>query len=137
MLWAAWGTSFEDRCNLAVTSYKLRNYSFFVMIVAVMIKRFDMPYMADWFAISLRWVLLIGFVVALGLGGRLDIQSSWPLGFMIVWNLFMAVLAALNVRMSFHRRISMVVDFALAGAFSIGCRTVCAVRHSGWVCFRS
>jgi hypothetical protein len=28
----------------------------------------------------------------------------------------MTALAALNVRMSFHRRISMVVDFALAGA---------------------
>jgi signal transduction histidine kinase len=82
-----------------------------------MIKRFDMPYMADWFAISLRWVLLIGFVVALGLGGRLDLQSSWPLGFMIVWNLFMAVLASMNTRMTYHRRISIVVDVVLAAIF--------------------
>ncbi|MDP1545455.1 MAG: GAF domain-containing sensor histidine kinase [Anaerolineales bacterium] len=82
-----------------------------------MIKRFDMPYMADWFAISLRWVLLVGFVVALGLGGNLDLPSSWPLGLMIAWNLVMTVLAGMNYRMNYHRRISLLVDGILAATF--------------------
>jgi hypothetical protein len=33
-------------------------------------RRFDTPYMADWFAISLRWIMLVGLVVSLGLAQR-------------------------------------------------------------------
>jgi signal transduction histidine kinase len=73
--------------------------------------------MADWFAISLRWIMLVGLIVSLALGGKLDITNSWPLGLMIAWNLLMTALAGLNVRMTFHRRISLFVDLALAGAF--------------------
>lgn len=82
-----------------------------------MIRRFDMPYMADWFAISLRWVTLVGLIISLSLGGRLDVYTSWPLALMIVWNLAMTTLASLNARMTNHRRISIVVDLALSGAF--------------------
>jgi len=80
-------------------------------------RKYDTPYMADWFAISLRWIMLVGLVVSLGLGGKLDVFTSWPLGLMIVWNLAMTALAGLNVRMSFHRRISLLMDLLLAGAF--------------------
>lgn len=73
--------------------------------------------MADWFAISLRWIMLVGLVVSLGLDGKLDVYTSWPLGLMIVWNLLMTALAGLNVRMTFHRRISLLMDLLLAGAF--------------------
>ncbi len=82
-----------------------------------MMRRFDTPYMADWFAISLRWIMLVGLIVSLSLGGQLDITNSWPLGLMIAWNLLMTALAGLNVRMTFHRRISLFVDLVLAGAF--------------------
>jgi signal transduction histidine kinase len=82
-----------------------------------MMRRFDTPYMADWFAISLRWIMLVGLVVSLGLAQRLDIRSAWPLGVMIVWNLGMTALASLNVRMRFHRRINIAMDLILAGAF--------------------
>jgi signal transduction histidine kinase len=82
-----------------------------------MMKRFDTPYMADWFAISLRWVVLVGLVVSLGLAGKLEAAASWPLGIMIFWNLAMTGLASLNVRVTFHRRISLFVDLVLAGLF--------------------
>src|SRR5688572_18435811 len=82
-----------------------------------MMRKFDTPYMADWFAISFRWIMLVGLIVSLSLGGKLDLSNSWPLGLMIAWNLLMTALAAMNVRMTFHRRISLFMDLVLAGAF--------------------
>ena len=80
-------------------------------------RKFETPYMADWFAISLRWIMLVGLIVSLGLGQKLEIILSWPLGFMIAWNLVMTMLASMNVRMTYHRRISFFVDLVLSGAF--------------------
>ncbi len=73
--------------------------------------------MADWFAISLRWIMLVGLVVSLGLGGKLQVSISWPLILMVAWNLVMTALASLNARMRYHRRIGIFVDLILAGAF--------------------
>ncbi len=80
-------------------------------------RKFETPYMADWFAISLRWITLVGLVVSLGLGQKLEIILSWPLGLLIVWNLVMTMLASSNVRMTYHRRISFFMDLVLSGAF--------------------
>ncbi len=82
-----------------------------------MMRKFDTPYMADWFAISLRWIMLVGLVVSLGLGGKLEVSISWPLGLIGAWNLIMTALASLNVRMTYHRRISILIDLLSAGAF--------------------
>lgn len=80
-------------------------------------RKFETPYMADWFAISLRWIMLVGLIISLGLGQQLGVATSWPLGLIVIWNLVMTALASLNVRMSGHRRISFMVDLALAGIF--------------------
>jgi len=82
-----------------------------------MLRKYDTPYMADWFAISLRWVMLVGLIVSLGIGGKLEISISWPLGFLILWNLAMTALAGLNVRVPYHRPVSLLVDLILTGAF--------------------
>ncbi|MBI3169516.1 MAG: GAF domain-containing sensor histidine kinase [Chloroflexi bacterium] len=82
-----------------------------------MMKRFETPYMADWFAISLRWIMLVGLIVSLGLGQSLDAVSTWPLGLLIVWNLGMTALAGLNIRTQYHRRLNILVDLILTGAF--------------------
>ncbi len=73
--------------------------------------------MADWFAISLRWIMLVGLIVSLGLGDKLEFAISWPLGFLILWNLAMTAMAGLNVRMTYHRPISILADLVLTGAF--------------------
>lgn len=80
-------------------------------------RRFDTPYMADWFAISLRWIMLVGLVVSLGLAQRLELATFWPLGVMILWNLTMTALASLNIRMNLHRRINIAMDLLLTAAF--------------------
>jgi signal transduction histidine kinase len=82
-----------------------------------MLRKYDTPYMADWFAISLRWVVLVGLVVSLGIGDKLELSISWPLGFLILWNLVMTSFAGMNVRMPYHRPISILVDLVLAGTF--------------------
>lgn len=82
-----------------------------------MIKRFETPYMADWFAITLRWIMVVGLFVSLGLGQRLEIASTWPLGLMIFWNLAMTALAGLNLRTRYHRRLNILADLLLSGAF--------------------
>jgi signal transduction histidine kinase len=82
-----------------------------------MLRKYDTPYMADWFAISLRWIMLVGLTVSLGLGTKLELSISWPLGLLVAWNLAMTALASMNVRMPYHRFISMLVDVVLAGMF--------------------
>jgi signal transduction histidine kinase len=82
-----------------------------------MLRKYDAPYMADWFAISLRWIMLVGLIVSLGLGDKLGLSIVWPLGLLIAWNLAMTGLAGLNMRMPYHRFINIFADIALAGAF--------------------
>ena len=82
-----------------------------------MLRKYDTPYMADWFAISLRWIMLVGLVVSLGLGGKLELSILWPLGLLIAWNLTMTALASLNVRMPYHRPISILIDLVLTGKY--------------------
>jgi signal transduction histidine kinase len=82
-----------------------------------MLKHFDTPYMADWFAISLRWIVLVGLVVSLGLGQQLEFTSIWPIGLIIIWNLAMTTLAGLNFRINYHRRINIAVDLLLTTTF--------------------
>ncbi len=80
-------------------------------------RRFDTPYIADWFAISLRWIVLIGLVVSLGLGQTLSTRIYWTLGLMVIWNLLMTALTSVNIRLQSHRFINLVFDLLLAGVF--------------------
>ncbi len=82
-----------------------------------MVRKYESPYMADWFAISFRWIMLVGLIVSLGRGEKLDVQSSWPLGLMIVWNLANTALTSANIRVKYHRFLNIFADLFLAGAF--------------------
>src|SRR5512146_2891188 len=80
-------------------------------------RTFETPYAADWFAISLRWAVLLGLIVSLGLGGALVSAQAWPLAALVVWNLGMTVLASLNKRLVYHRQINLAIDVIFAGIF--------------------
>jgi len=82
-----------------------------------MLHKYDAPYMADWFVISLRWIMLVALVILLGLGDKFELLKLWPLGLLIAWNLMMTTLAGLNIRITYHRPISILIDIVLAGAF--------------------
>jgi signal transduction histidine kinase len=80
-------------------------------------RTFDTPYVTDWYAVSLRWLALLGMVVSLSIGGTLLETTSWPLVALMVWNMVMSVFAGLNARIAYHRQVSLAVDLFLAGAF--------------------
>ena len=80
-------------------------------------RTFETPYVADWFAISLRWAVILGLVVSLSLGGSLSLTLAWPLIVLIFWNMSMTILASLNTRISFHRQVNLAVDILLSGVF--------------------
>jgi signal transduction histidine kinase len=80
-------------------------------------RTFETPYAADWFAISLRWAVMLGLIVSLSLGGAMLAERAWPLGLIVVWNLAMTILASLNKRLPSHRHINLAVDLLGSGAF--------------------
>jgi signal transduction histidine kinase len=80
-------------------------------------RTFETPYAADWFAISLRWAVMLGLIVSLGLGSSLTPMRAWPLGILTLWNLAMTVLASLNKRLVSHRQINLGIDLLCSGAF--------------------
>ncbi|HEY9151948.1 MAG TPA: histidine kinase, partial [Anaerolineales bacterium] len=80
-------------------------------------RTYETPYIADWFAISLRWAVMLGCVVSLALGNLLTWKAFWPIGLMALWNMGMTVLASLNTRINYHRQISLGADVLLSGTF--------------------
>ena len=75
-------------------------------------RKFDSPYIADWFAISLRWLTLFAF------NSIFFRESDWisllPLFALAIWNLSMSIMAGLNVRLAKHRQLAVGVDLLFA-----------------------
>jgi len=77
-------------------------------------RRFDTPYAADWYATTLRWLLLVGLTLSLALREQLGYLPFWVLAVMVIWNIVMSALAAMNMRMPYHRHVVLGVDFLLS-----------------------
>ena len=80
-------------------------------------RTFSTPYVADWYAVSLRWLTILGMVVSLAMGGMLFDIAVWPLGGLILWNLTMTMFAGLSLRLAYHRQISLSIDLLMTGVF--------------------
>jgi hypothetical protein len=80
-------------------------------------RTFDTPYIADWYAVSLRWLTLLGMVISLAMGDLLFETPVWLLIGLVFWNVTMTVFAGLNARMTYHRHISVAIDSLIAAAF--------------------
>ncbi len=77
-------------------------------------RKFETPYVADWFATSLRWIVLVGLSILIAARGLND-APLWVLFAMLLWNIVMSVMAGLSVRLPrYHRQIVLSVDFILA-----------------------
>ena len=77
-------------------------------------RKFETPYIADWFAASLRWLVLVGLSILLTSRG-LNNTPFWVLLLMLLWNIVMSVMAGLGARLKrYHRQVVLVVDFILA-----------------------
>ncbi len=80
-------------------------------------RRFETPYVADWFAVSMRWIVLVGIVISLALRGQVNAVSLTVPTLMLLWNGVMSLLAGLSIRIRYHRYLALAVDFLLAAAF--------------------
>ena len=81
-------------------------------------RRFETPYVADWFAASLRWIVLVGLVVVLSLRRQIGEMPFWPLTFIFIWNTFMSLLAVFSIRARvYHRQVVLAMDLLLAALF--------------------
>jgi signal transduction histidine kinase len=78
------------------------------------VKSSETPFLADLFTVSLRWVILSGFIVSLSLGGQIDWTVLIILGMAALWNIFAVTLALLNIRLPGHRLINVSVDIIIA-----------------------
>ncbi len=79
----------------------------------------DSPFIADWFIVSLRWLVLIGLIISLSLGGQLLVLPNAVLIGLVFWNIVLTLLAGLNFRLAYHRQISLGVDLLAAGLYFI------------------
>lgn len=77
----------------------------------------DSPFVADWFVISLRWLMLLGVVISLSFANALQSWTNLVLIFLVLWNLFLTWLAGLNRRLPNHRLISLLLDLFFGGLF--------------------
>ena len=79
-----------------------------------MVRQSEFPYLADWIAILLRWVMLIAATLVLAL----STGATWPfillLALGVGWNLASSSLAINNRRLVFHRPINVLIDFLIS-----------------------
>jgi len=76
--------------------------------------KFEAPYVADWFAASIRWLVLVSLTLSLALRGQLSAMPFLVLVVMLLWNVAMSILTGLNMRLPMHRQIVLGVDFFLS-----------------------
>ncbi|MHB8133704.1 MAG: GAF domain-containing sensor histidine kinase [Anaerolineaceae bacterium] len=73
-------------------------------------RKADFPFLADWFAITFRWLSLLGSTIALAMVKNLQWYLIAILMLLIFWNVAMTVLAMLNRRLQGHRFVNIAVD---------------------------
>jgi signal transduction histidine kinase len=81
-------------------------------------REFETPYVADWLAASLRWIVLVGLVIAVSARGQLNTLPVLPLALIFAWNTAMSLLAVMGIRAGrYHREAVLGVDLLLAALF--------------------
>jgi signal transduction histidine kinase len=120
---------FQSPCIIFTCTILYFGFAYFVIDVIFRIgyykkvRKAEFPYLADWFAISLRWFILLGLTIALTANG----DFRWPVVAILmlsaIWNIGMSLMAMFNRRLPAHRVINVSVDgltFVLLFGFSGG-----------------
>jgi signal transduction histidine kinase len=80
----------------------------------LLVRKYDYPFYADWYAISLRWLGLIGATISLVKAGVFNNTLAGALLAGIIWNLVCTLLASINRRFGAHRGYNVLVDSIIA-----------------------
>ncbi len=73
----------------------------------------DAPYIIDWFAVSLRWFVLLGATASLALTNDLATSLGILLIPLAIWNIFLTWMAGTSRRFTYHRQINIGVDLVI------------------------
>jgi signal transduction histidine kinase len=76
----------------------------------IKVRSSDSPYLADWFAVSLRWLSLLGMLAGLSMHGQVQILNIVMILAGALWNISITILATLNRRLPFHRPLNLLAD---------------------------
>jgi signal transduction histidine kinase len=79
----------------------------------------DSPYIADWFVVSLRWIVIVGLVISLAMTGEFLAGNNYLLLLLIAWNVALTYMAGVNKRLTRHRELSIGFDTCFAALFFI------------------
>jgi signal transduction histidine kinase len=79
----------------------------------------DSPYIADWYVVSLRWIVIVGLIISLAISGEILALSNYLLILLICWNVALTYLAGVNKRLARHRELSVGFDVCFASLFFI------------------
>ncbi len=82
-------------------------------------RKSDSPYIADWFVVSLRWIVIVGLILSLALSGEILTSSIYLLVLLIIWNVSLTYLSGVNKRLTRHRELSVGFDASFAALFFI------------------
>jgi signal transduction histidine kinase len=77
----------------------------------------DQPFSLDWFAVSLRWIFLVGITASISIEGNLLRSVNLFLVGLAAWNICLTLMAGLNMRLPSHKEICLVVDILLSGLY--------------------
>lgn len=82
-------------------------------------RKSDSPYIADWFVVSLRWIVIVGLILSLAISGDILASSIYLLILLIIWNISLTYLSGVNKRLARHRELSVGFDASFAALFFI------------------
>jgi signal transduction histidine kinase len=77
----------------------------------------DSPYPIDWYAVSVRWTILLVTTVALAFTGAIAAPANLILLVLTCWNLALIWVAGQSSRLKYHRAINVAVDFIFSSLF--------------------
>ena len=83
------------------------------------IQEADLPFLADWCAISLRWLSLLAIAVRLATANAFSIPVMVVTGLAVFWNVGISLLALTNRRLKGHRIINVLMDFLIGALLFI------------------
>ncbi|NPV57015.1 MAG: GAF domain-containing sensor histidine kinase [Anaerolineae bacterium] len=77
-------------------------------------RKSESPYLADWFAVTFRWLNLLGCVASLGLAESYSVVAVIMLAQAVMWNMAVSLMAIFNRRIFAHRPINLGVDILIS-----------------------
>ncbi len=84
-----------------------------------LVRKADLPFLADWVTITLRWVSIVIIFAVQAWYGPASLPLTAVAGGLAVWNLVLSFLALNNRRLVGHRWLNVLVDSAAALVFFI------------------